>query len=343
VKLLGELLRRLEALALLGQDVNDHRLGKVLRELENADEQRQIMAVDRADVFHAQFLEDQAAAGAALAVRAESGLALLQRHIRQRALDRLLGFVPEADGDLAFRHATQQTFQVLLQLRVARVRDDLVQVAGDGADVLVDAPLVVVEDADEFFRGGRNVVQRLVGNAVGQRGIAEDAHHVFVRALLVAGGAHAERRGKGGARVARAVAVVRTLGAQGKAVQAVRLADRVEAVLAAGEQLVDVALVAHVPDKLVLGRAEDLVQRDGQFDDAEVGAEMAARLGEGLDEFLADVRRQLLALFQRELLYVFRAVNHVEVTAHCDVGSAASSSRGNGCNSSSPAAFFSSF
>ena len=140
-----------------------------------------------------------------------------------------------------------------------------------------------------------------------------------------------------------AVAIVFAFGAQGESVEAVRLADGVEPVLAAGEQLVDVALVAHVPDKLVLRRAEDLVQRDGELDHAQVGAEVAAGFGQGVDQFLANLFGQLLALFEREFLYVFRAVNHVEVTAHDGSCSAACSSSGNGFSSSSPAAFFSSF
>ena len=32
--------------------------------------------------------------------------------------------------------------------------------------------------------------------------------------------------------------------------------------------------MADVPDDFVLGRVEDVVQRDGEFDDAEAGAEM---------------------------------------------------------------------
>ena len=118
----------------------------------------------------------------------------------------------------------------------------------------------------------RDVVQRLEGNAVGQRRVAEDADHVFVRCRVVAGRAHAQRGGQRGAGVARAVAIVLALGAQREAVQAVGGADRGETVLAAGQQLVDIDLMADVPDEFVLGRVEDVVQREGQFDHAEVRA-----------------------------------------------------------------------
>ena len=61
-------------------------------------------------------------------------------------------------------------------------------------------------------------------------------------------------------------------------------------VLPPGEQLVDVRLVAGVEDEGVGGRVEDAVDRDRQLDDAEVRAEVAARLGDVLDEELADLR-----------------------------------------------------
>ena len=76
------------------------------------------------------------------------------------------------------------------------MRDELVQVAGDGADVLGNAPLVVIEDADEFFGRVRNVVKRLERNAVGQRGVAEDGDHIFIAPSLVARRGHAQRGGK---------------------------------------------------------------------------------------------------------------------------------------------------
>ena len=127
---------------------------------------------------------------------------------------------------------------------------------------------------------------------------------------------HAERGGQRRAGVARAVTIMLALGAQREAVQAVRRADGVKAVLAAGQQLVDVALVAHVPDKFVLGRGEDVVQREGQFDHAEVRAEMAAVLGQLADQLRADLLRQLVQLLQRQFFDVGGFVHHIQISAH---------------------------
>ena len=50
--------------------------------------------------------------------------------------------------------------------------------------------------------------------------------------------------------------------------------------LAAGEDLVGVALVADVPQQLVALEVEDVVQGDRQLDDAEVAGQVPARLAD---------------------------------------------------------------
>ena len=74
----------------------------------------------------------------------------------------------------------------------------------------------------------------------------------------------------------RAERVVFALAALGEAGQPAFLPQRADAVAPAGQDLVRIGLVADVPDQPVVGRVEDVVQRDGQLDDAEPRAEMAA-------------------------------------------------------------------
>src|ERR1700761_1392328 len=102
---------------------------------------------------------------------------------------------------------------------VARIGDELVQVTGDGADVLGDAPFVVVKDADELLGGMSHVVHGLKRYAVGERGIAENTDDVFVRTAFIARGSHAEGGGKRGASVTSAKAIVLALGTESKTVQ----------------------------------------------------------------------------------------------------------------------------
>ena len=82
--------------------------------------------------------------------------------------------------------------------------------------------------------------------------------------------------------------VVLGFGAVRVAGQAALLAQGAE-VLASGEELVHVGLVAGVEDDAVAGGIEDPVDRDGEFDDAEVRAQVAARLGDVADQELPDL------------------------------------------------------
>src|SRR4026207_1683361 len=85
-----------------------------------------------------------------------------------------------------------------------------------------------------------------------------------------------------------AVTIMFALGAHGKAAQAVAAAYRAKALSPSREQLMHVNLVADIPDKLVFGRIEDVVQRDGELDDAKIGAEVPAVPGQTSDHFGPD-------------------------------------------------------
>ena len=90
--------------------------------------------------------------------------------------------------------------------------------------------------------------------------------------------------------------VVFALGALGEAGQPAALAQRADAVAAAGEDFVRIGLVADVPDQPVVRRVEDVMQRDRQLDDAEAGAEMAAGDRDGVDGLLAQLIGDLAKL-----------------------------------------------
>ncbi len=60
-------------------------------------------------------------------------------------------------------------------------------------------------------------------------------------------------------------------------------ADAREAVVPAGEDLVDVGLMAGVPDELIPWGIEDVMKRHGQLGDAQAGAEVAPFLRDDVD------------------------------------------------------------
>ena len=108
-------------------------------------------------------------------------------------------------------------------------------------------------------------------------------------ALQLEGAGHAVGVAEDGRGVAVLDPVVLGLGAVGVAGQPVLLAQVGEGLAAAGDQLVDVGLVAGVPQQHVAGRVEGPVEGQGQLDHAEVGAEVAAGGGDRVDDELPDL------------------------------------------------------
>ena len=97
------------------------------------------------------------------------------------------------------------------------------------------------------------------------------------------------------------------LGPRRVARQPAGLAQGGEAVAAAGEDLVDVGLVAGVPQEDVVGRVEHPVEGEGELDHAQVGAQVAAGDRHRLDDELADLAGQLLELLGLEPAQVGRS------------------------------------
>ena len=103
-----------------------------------------------------------------------------------------------------------------------------------------------------------------------------------VAGKAVGGGDAAGGADRGGG-VAGDKGVVDAFVGLGETGKAPRLAEGVEAVLPAGEDLVGVALVADVPDDAVLRRVEHPVEGDRQLHRPQVGGEVAAGAGDVVD------------------------------------------------------------
>ena len=279
VILVGGVLRRRVAFALLRPHMDDDRavLG-VAHVLQHRQQVLDAVAVDRADVVEAELLEERAAGDHAAREFLGAHRADLQR-LRQP-----LGELP---ADLA-------------QRAVGAAGEKPRQIGGHGADRRGDRHVVVVQDHDQPRLHGAGIVQRLVGHAGRHRAVADDGDDVVGAAGKVARRRHAEPGGDRGRGMRRAEGVVFALRALGEAGEAVALAERADALAPAGQDLVRIGLMADVPDQAVARRVEDVVERDGQLDDAEAGAEMAAGDGDGVDGFRPQLLGDLRELGARE-------------------------------------------
>ena len=144
-----------------------------------------------------------------------------------------------------------------------------------------------IDDQPRIHRPG--IVHRLIGHAGAHRAVADHGDDVALLALEVARHRHAERRRDRGRAVRRAERVVFALRPLGEPGQPAALADRADAVAPAGQDLVRIGLMADIPDQPVVRRVEDIVQRHGQLDDAEPGAEMAAGDRDRIDQLGAQL------------------------------------------------------
>ena len=110
----------------------------------------------------------------------------------------------------------------------------------------------------------------------------------------------------------RAERIIGALAALGEAGEPAALAQGADPVAAAGEDLVRIALMPDVPDQPVVGRVEDIVDGDGQLDDAEPGAEMPAGRTHGRDRLRAQLVGELAKLLRIELAQVLGRIDGIE-------------------------------
>ena len=213
-------------------------------------------------------------------------------------------------GELpSVRHATQRFLAGLAQRRVFSAGEYAREIVGQGADVLRDRHVVVVQHHQQVRLERTGVVERLEGLSGGHRAITDHRHDAPRRALLLRGDRHAERCADRGARVTDAEGVVGALGAGGERCQAVFLLDRPQAIAAAGQHLVRVSLMADIPDQTVIRCGVDIVQRHGELDRAESSGEMTAARGDGLDQVVAQFGADRAEFAGRERAQIMRGVD----------------------------------
>ena len=270
-------LGRLEAAALLRPDVDDHRPRQLQRLGERREQLPDLVARHEADVGDPEILEQPARLG--------------------EVHDRVAEPLPQL-ADRRSDHRDLADERVVLALAgLPRPGElDLAQVRRQRPDRRADRHLVVVEHDQQLRLALADVVERLEAEAARDRRVADDDRDPLHPVAQVAGGREALADREAGAGVAAVEDVVLRLRPTREATHPAELAERPEALVAAGQELVRVGLVAGVPDDPVARRFEQPVERDRELDDAERAAEVAPGRRHGRDDRLADLGRQLLEL-----------------------------------------------
>ena len=196
----------------------------------------------------------------------------------------------------------QRAVGVVAQLVVAPRGGDVYQIFVQPAHVMVDGHVVVVEDDEQVVGVDRGVVQPLEGQTAGNGGVADDGNHLALLLLVFqpGGDGHTQcgRYGVGG--MSGDEGVVFALGRVGETAQPVQLAAGVEPLASAGQYLVAVGLVPHVPYDAVVGGVEHVVQGYGQLDGSHARPEMPRVVGQRTDEEAAYLGTHLGQLLDRQ-------------------------------------------
>ena len=302
---------RLVAAALLGDGVDHDRPVPLGGAAQGGLERFDVVAVDGADVAHAQRLEE-GVGGDHLA------------HHRGEAVD------PEVGGLAQARQARHETADALAQREVGLVQAQGGEGRGQSRDGGRVAAPVVVEDDDDALAADAEVVEGLVGHSAGERAVAHEGDHVARSAvadeLVARFEGHGEPVGVGerGRGVRGLDPVVLALAAVGVSGESAALAQGLEAVAASGEEFVDVGLVARVEEQDVIGGAKDPVQGEGQFHYAEVAPQVAAGGGHRRDDEVADLAAQLVEFLVGEGQEIGgglnRRQNHIAQPTGADFG-----------------------
>ena len=164
----------------------------------------------------------------------------------------------------------------------------------------VYAHVVVVEDDEQIIGGRRDIVETLKGQTAAHGTIADDGHHMTVVVPGLAGShRHTEggRDGVGGMTAGESVVLALQWG--GKRADAVQMTVGAERVATSCKYLVTISLMTHIPHYAVVGGIEDIVQGNGNLNDAQTRGKVT-----GIDRHLVDNVLAQLAANLCQLVYI---------------------------------------
>ena len=173
-------------------------------------------------------------------------------------------------------------------LVVGRVRDHSRQVLVHRTDSGCDRHVIVIQHDDEVSARVSGIVQRLIGQSAAHRTISDDRDDIEVFFGEVAPDGHSPGSRDRGRCVTGTEGIVFRFIAAAERREAILCANCWEVLVSTGQDLVDVRLMAGVPDQLVTRGFESVVQRHGELRHAEGCTKMPPLLRNHVDVPLAD-------------------------------------------------------
>ena len=122
------------------------------------------------------------------------------------------------------------------------------------------------------------VGKSLVGQAAGKGAVADYRGHPIRPAQDLLPCENSQGRGNRSGSVARVKGVMGTFGALGKTREPSGPAEGGKPLIPAGQKLMSITLMPHIPDNLILGRIKNPVQGDSQLHYPQIGSQMSTVL-----------------------------------------------------------------
>ena len=170
------------------------------------------------------------------------------------------------------------------QLVVSSVGVEVDEILLHAAHGPVYRHIVVVEDDEHIVGRRRHVVEPLKGQTAAHGSVADDSHDMAVAMpALTRRHSHTQSGGDAVGSMAAGEGIIFTLQRCREGTDAAKLAVGAEAVAAAGENLMAIGLVTHIPDDTVVGSVEDIVQGHRELYHTKTGGKVA-----GIDRHLVD-------------------------------------------------------
>ena len=224
--------------------------------LKMFDQGRQIVSVDRSDVFEPHLFEE------------DTG--------DQQVFCQLLDSPDQMDEMRSERQLPQDILHMRFQAVVASSGNEAGQMRGYGPDAFGNGHLVVVDDQDEVAVEFPDIVQGLEGDTVSERAVSHDGNDLCVASDPFICGGKTHGRGEGGSGVSRHKSVVLRLRGLLESREPPVLPDRMKIPVPPRQHLMRIRLMPHIPDDRIRRAVEHSVQRHGQLDHAEVRSQVSS-------------------------------------------------------------------
>ena len=255
--------------ALLGDHMQQHRAAHFFGSAQHVNQSGDIVAADGAHVLKAHLLEEVDA----------------QRVTLEGFLEPVDDAVDEhAPGGVQCKLAPDA-----LELEVAGLGADQIEVAGNAAHIGGDGHGIVIEDHDQRLRTGSGVVQPLIAEAAGEGAVAQQGDDMVILPAQGPCPGHPQGDGNRTGGMPRGEGVADALPGLGEAGDAPVGAQALQRLAASGEQLMHIALVPYVEYQTVPAGIEFLLYGHRELHDAQIGGQMPAILGHAVHQIFPNL------------------------------------------------------